>query len=96
MNEFTLRIKAMETTTTLVNRITSKISQLPPPKLYEILGFVEFLTWKERDSLPELTDNEAIINQLMDELITQGVPLLSDYAVSREGIYEEDSSLCHI
>jgi len=47
-----------------------------------------------RETPAELTDAEfeAIANQLADELITftgPNPPSLSDYAVSREGIYEE-------
>ena len=47
-----------------------------------------------RETPTELTDAEfeAIANQLADELIActgPNLPLLSDYAVSREGIYEE-------
>jgi hypothetical protein len=81
-------MNAMETTTTLVDNITSKISQLSPLKLYEILDFVEYLTWQETHNLNE---SQELSDRLIDQLgtITEGIPLLSDYAVSREGIYEE-------
>jgi hypothetical protein len=78
----------METTTILVDNITSKISRLSPVRLHEILDFVEYLTWQETHNLNE---SQELSDRLIDELgsIAEGIPLLSDYALSRDGIYEE-------
>ncbi|WP_041429213.1 hypothetical protein [Synechococcus sp. PCC 7502] len=57
-------------------------------RLHEILDFVEYLTWQETHNLNE---SQELSDRLIDELvtITEGIPLLSDYVVSRDGIYEE-------
>jgi hypothetical protein len=82
----------METSTTLVEQITSQLGQLAPPKLREVLDFVKFLAWQELHSDDESGQGSLPSEQLMDELgqtLQEGVPPLSDYAVSRAGIYEE-------
>ncbi len=78
--------------------LVSKIQHLPKVKLREVSDFVEFLTWQESqkgqsergDLEMELSDQE--FETLADELtnaVGSNVTLLSDYAVSRAGIYEE-------
>ena len=89
----------------LIKSIVSKLHDLPSPGLHEVLNFVEFLAWQENRIDPpniskvELEVNnqgfETLADQLADELIEcvgENVPLLSDYAVSRAGIYEEHLS----
>jgi hypothetical protein len=69
--------------------------------LHEVLDLVEFLSWQEKrkhpsdvsESEPKINDQdfEALADQLADELVRSvgtNVPLLSDYAVSRTGIYD--------
>lgn len=86
----------------LIKSIVSKLHDLPSPRLHEVLNFVEFLAWQENrtDSLNisnveievNNQDFETLADQLADEVIEcvgENVPLLSDYAVSRAGIYEE-------
>ena len=87
---------------TLIDNIVSKLHHLPQPKLNEVLNFIEFLTWQEKrgnsldmsDRTAEIDDRafEDLADRLADELATSvgaNIPLLSDYAVSRAGIYEE-------
>ena len=74
-NEINLTTNAMETTTTLVNNITSKINRLSPLRLYEILDFVEYLTWQETHNPNE---SQELSDRLIDELgtFTESIPLL--------------------
>jgi len=86
---------------TLIEELVQKIHSLPRVKILEVLDFVEFLTWhKERLTLQQLEDDviredeefEAIADNLADEFkiyIGDSVVVLSDYAISRAGIYEE-------
>ena len=85
----------------LIKEIVQKLHSLPEIKILEVLDFVEFLTWnKERLTLQqsenyilrEDEEFEAIADHLADEFkayIGATAPVLSDYAVSRAGIYEE-------
>ena len=87
---------------TLIDNIVSKLHHLPQSKLKEVLNLVEFLTWQEKhgnsldmsDRTAEIDDRafENLADRLADELATSAganILLLSDYAVSRAGIYEE-------
>lgn len=86
----------------LIDSIVSKLHHLPQHKLHDVLNFVELLTRQEEggnqldvsESTAEIDNRnfEDIADQLADELarsVETNVPLLSDYAVSRAGIYEE-------
>ncbi len=85
----------------LIEEIVRKLHSLPEVKILEVLDFVEFLTLKKEhltlrqmgnDLLQEDEEFEAIADQLADEFkvyVGTTVPVLSDYAVSRAGIYEE-------
>ena len=86
----------------LIDNVVRKLHHLPQPKLYEVLNFLEFLTWQEErwnqldigESAAEINESvfEDIADQLSEELtknLVTNVPLLSDCAVSRTGIYEE-------
>jgi hypothetical protein len=71
----------------------------------EVLDFVEFLTWNKEHSISQQVDSdvtsqedqefEVSADQVADEFeifIGSSIPVLSDYAVSRAGIYEEHPS----
>jgi hypothetical protein len=85
----------------LIAEILQKLQSLPEVKILEVLNFVEFLKYNgERLTLQQSEDNViredeefgAIADQLADEFQMYGgsnIPALSDYAVSRAGIYEE-------
>ncbi|MBD1939304.1 hypothetical protein [Microcoleus sp. FACHB-68] len=85
----------------LIKEIVQKLHSLPKVKILEVLDFVEFLAWnKERLNLQQLEDDavqgdeafEALADHLADEFKRYAgdiVPVLSDDAVSRAGIYEE-------
>jgi len=85
----------------LIKEIVQMLHSLPESKILEVLYFVEFLTWNkerlilqrsENDLLREDEEFEAIADRLADEFkmyVGATVPVLSDYAVSRAGIYEE-------
>ncbi|NJK99907.1 MAG: hypothetical protein HC910_04790 [Spirulinaceae cyanobacterium SM2_1_0] len=86
---------------TLIAEIVRKLHSLSEIKILEVLNFVDFLTWdKERlasrplsnDILQEDEEFEAIADHLADEFQSYGgsnIPCLSDYSVSRAGIYGE-------
>ncbi|NER52922.1 MAG: hypothetical protein F6J92_41060 [Symploca sp. SIO1A3] len=86
---------------TLIEEIVRRLHLLPKVKVLEVLDFVEFLTWSkkslslqqlENDFLQENEEFEVIADRLADEFqmyAGTAVPLLSDYAVSRAGVYEE-------
>lgn len=86
---------------TLIAEIVQKLHSLSEVKVLEVLDFVDFLSWdKERlaspplgnDLLRENEEFEAIADRLADEFqmyVGATIPALSDYAVSRAGIYEE-------
>ena len=85
----------------LIKEIVQMLHSLPESKILEVLDFVEFLTWNkerlilqqsENDLLREDEEFEAIADHLADEFKTYvgaTATVLSDYAVSRAGIYEE-------
>lgn len=85
----------------LIEEIVQKLYSLPKVKILEVLDFVESLAWNnehltlqqlENDLIREDEEFEAIADQLADEFkmyVEIPVPVLSDYAVSRAGIYEE-------
>jgi len=83
----------------LIAEIVQKLYSLSDGKVLKVLDFVESLTGnKERLTLPPLENGvredeefEAIADQLADEfkMYVGTVSVLSDYAVSRAGIYEE-------
>ncbi len=87
-----------------IENIVNKLYLLPQTRWHEVLDFVDFLTWQEvrrnqadvSESVSEISDREfeALADRLTDEFsssVGTNVPLLSDYAVSRTGIYEEHS-----
>ncbi len=86
----------------VIESIVSKLRYLAKPQLEVVLNFVDFLTWqsahspssKASDSDAELTarEFEILLDELADDFIKSlgsNVPVLSDFAISREGIYEE-------
>lgn len=85
----------------LIQEIVRKLHYLPKVKILEVLDFVEFLAWNketltlkqlEDDPIREDEDFEMLCDRLADEFqmyVGATVPILSDYAVSRAGIYEE-------
>jgi hypothetical protein len=86
----------------VIESIVSKLRYLGKPQLEVVLNFVDFLTWqsargsssKASDSDAEISDREfeILLDELADEFIQNmgvNVPTLSDFAVSRAGIYED-------
>ncbi|WP_373534846.1 hypothetical protein [Microcoleus sp.] len=86
----------------VIESIVSKLRYLGKPQLEVVLNFVDFLTWKSGPGLlPRVSDSEAeisdrefeiLLDELADEFIKNrgvNVPTLSDFAVSRAGIYED-------
>lgn len=86
----------------VIESIVNKLRYLGKPQLEVVLNFVDFLTWKSgsglsskaSDSDAEMGDREfeIILDELADEFIKNrgvNVPTLSDFAVSRAGIYED-------
>jgi hypothetical protein len=86
---------------TSIEKIVRKLYSLSEVKILEVLDFVEFLTWNKEHLTSQPLENgliredkefEAIADHLADEFqlyFGASVPALSDYAVSRAGIYEE-------
>jgi len=86
---------------TLIAEIVRKLHSLSEIKVLEVLDFVDFLAWDKKrstsqslsnDLLPENEEFESIADRLADEFqmyVGATTPALSDYAVSRSGIYEE-------
>ena len=85
----------------LIEEIVRKLHALPELKILEVLDFVEFLARKkERLSLQSLESDriqkneefEALCDRFADEFemcAGANIPVLSDRAVSRAGIYFE-------
>ncbi len=86
----------------LIENIVTRLQSLPQTRLHEVLNFIEFVNWQEQHTAPLNTneldatisnqDFESLTNQLTDEFsrcVDPKLSLLSDYAVSRAGIYEE-------
>jgi hypothetical protein len=93
------RDKCMET---IIESIVSKLRYLAKPQLEVVLNFVDFLNWQSAPSLLSTVSNseaeisdcelEILLDELADEFIKNmgvNVPMLSDFAVSRAGIYED-------
>jgi len=86
---------------TLITEIVRKLHSLSEVKVLEVLDFVDFLSWDRKhlnspllgdDLLRENKEFEAIADCLADEFqlyARAAIPFLSDYSVSRAGIYEE-------
>lgn len=86
----------------LIEEIVRKLHHLPEVKILEVLDFVEFLTWNKERLISQQVESdvtshedrefEVIADRVADEFeisIGSSIPVLSDYAVSRAGIYEE-------
>lgn len=86
----------------LIENIVIKLQSLPQNRLHEVLNFVEFVHWQEQhtaqssinatDTTTSNQNVETLMNQLTDEFsrrVDTNLLPLSDYAVSRAGIYEE-------
>jgi hypothetical protein len=87
----------------VIESIVSKLRYLAKPQLEVVLNFVDFLNWQSEPSLlstvsnseAEISDREfeILLDELADEFIKNmgvlNVPMLSDFAVSRAGIYED-------
>ncbi|MBD1880944.1 hypothetical protein [Coleofasciculus sp. FACHB-T130] len=86
----------------LIEEIVRKLHHLLELKILEVLDFVEFLTWNKERAISQQVESdvtsqeeqefEAIANQVADEFasfVRSNPSVLSDYAVSRVGIYEE-------
>lgn len=86
----------------VIESIVSKVRYLPKPQLEVVLNFVDFLNWQSEPSLlstvsnseAEISDREweILLDELADEFMKNmgvNVPMLSDFAVSRAGIYED-------
>ena len=86
----------------MIEEIVRKLHHLPEVKILEVLDFVEFLTWNKERSISQQIESdvtfqedqefEAIADRVADEFATfvgSSIPVLSDYAVSCAGIYEE-------
>ncbi len=86
----------------VIESIVDKLRYLAKPQLEVVLNFVDFLTWKSAsgllstvsDSEAEMGDREfeILLDEVADDFIKSlggNVPVLSDFAISRESIYEE-------
>lgn len=86
----------------VIESIVGKLRYLAKPQLEFVLNFVDFLTLQSApglrstvsDSDVEIGDREfeILLDELADDFIkTVGgtIPMLSDFAISRAGIYEE-------
>jgi hypothetical protein len=86
----------------VIESIVGKLRYLGKPQLEVVLNFVDFLNWQSApgllsrlsDSEVEIGDREfeILLDELADEFIKNigvNLPLLSDFAVSRAGIYED-------
>ena len=86
----------------VIETIVDKLRYLAKPQLEVVLNFVDFLTWQSApgllstvsDSDVEIGDREfeILLDELADDSIKNrgvNVPMLSDFAVSRAGIYED-------
>jgi len=83
----------------IVNRqqIVEVINTLPDDLILEIAKFVEYLQYKwSQEKREKTTEDMQTFEQLADQLADEyekiaenKIPQLSEYAVSRAGIYEE-------
>ena len=87
------------------SEILSSIQKLPEESLGELVNFIEYLQFKnspkqnsdnqnipaeEENSITKITPEES--EQIIEEILTKvgdSIPSLSDYAVSRAGIYSK-------
>jgi hypothetical protein len=87
------------------SEILSSIEKLPEDSLGELVNFIEYLQYKnslklnqdnqnisakEVNRATKITPEES--EQIIEEILTEvgdSIPSLSDYAVSRDGIYED-------
>ena len=74
--------------------IIKSLERLPQESLLELAKFIEYLEFKYQgqDSINQQQITLQESEQLTDELLKEmgdNLPSLSDYAVSRAGIYEE-------
>ncbi|WP_339384723.1 hypothetical protein [Tychonema sp. LEGE 06208] len=99
ISQLKLNYKCMEA---VIESIVSKLRYLAKPQLEVVLNFVDFLNWqsgsglssKASDSDAEMGDREfeILLDEFADVFIKNkgvNVPRLSDFAVSRAGIYED-------
>jgi hypothetical protein len=84
----------MNTLTYDTETIIKSIKKLPQESLLELAQFINYLAYKNQQKI--LTNQQPIsleeTEKLTEELLAEigdELPYLSDYAVSREGIYEE-------
>lgn len=85
----------METATNIPAKVWISIQKLPPESLKELIDFIEDLNQKNI-SETQVPDNSTITSdesdRIIEEIFTEisdSLPYLSDYAMSRAGIYEE-------
>lgn len=95
----------MSKTKYIRSEILSSIQNLPQESLGELVNFIDYLKFKnsskpnqDNQNIPakegNLTtkitpeENEQIIEEILTE-VGDSIPSLSDYAVSRAGIYED-------
>ena len=84
----------MTTPTYNKDKIIKCLEKLPQESLLELAQFIEYLQDKnqrpsqENRELLTLEQSEQLTEELLAE-IGDNLPSLSDYAVSRAGIYEE-------
>ncbi|NJN63320.1 MAG: hypothetical protein HC795_18995 [Coleofasciculaceae cyanobacterium RL_1_1] len=86
---------------TLIAEIVRKLHSLSEIKILKVLDFVDFVAWDKEyltsrplsnDLFQEDEEFEVIADRLADEFqmyVGATIPYLSDYSVSRAGIYEE-------
>lgn len=99
----------MSKTKYIRSEIFSSIQNLPQESLEELVNFIEYLKFKNspkpnqdnQNHLVEgvnsttkitLEESEEIIEEILTE-VGDSIPSLSDYAVSRAGIYEDHPKL---
>lgn len=91
----------------LQTAVLLSIKKLPQDSLGELVNFIEYLQFKNRSESNQDHQNykEAEVNlttkitseeseQVIEEILTEvgeEIPSLSDYAISRAGIYEDHS-----
>lgn len=80
----------------LIDEIVQKLQALPEGKIFEVLDFIESLTPQQPPAnalRPGEDEFEILADRLADAFQTcigsSDRPVLSDYAVSRAGIYQE-------
>lgn len=76
--------------------ILLSIQKLPEESLRELVGFIEYLkfksSFKQKQNVKEnkmtLEESEQILEEILTE-VGESIPSISDYAISRTGIYED-------